>query len=408
MRDIELYTAVLGIAPPWMISDASLDVAQQKVEISVRHDGPATCPVCGRTAAKYDTRPRRWRHLDFCQYQLFITAEVPRIDCDLHGVKQIAVPWAEERSGFTALFEQCVIAWLRELSFAAVVRRMRITWDEIDGIMMRAVARGMVRRQKSIVRFIGIDEKSIRKGHKYFTIVSDLQSQKVLWIGRGRKRETIDAFWKTLTTEQLAGIEGISMDMWAPFFDSAVANVPDGKSKIVFDKFHIAKYLGEALDQTRKRMSTDVSIDRTALKGRRWLLLRNPRKMTHSQKLASHSLREEYTDLARGWSMVQAFKELWDFTSETWALKHFKRWYFWATHSRLKPFIKLAKMLKNHLANILTYLRIPITNAAAEGLNSKIQLIKYRARGYRNADRFERAIFFHLGGLDLSPTHTKA
>jgi transposase len=158
--------------------------------------------------------------------------------------------------------------------------------------------------------------------------VSDLQSQKVLWIGRGRKRETIDALWKTLTEEQLAGIEGISMDMWAPFFDSAVANVPDGKSTIVFDKCHIAKYLGEALDQTRKRMSTDASIDRTALKGHRWLLLRNPRKMTHSQKLASHSLREEYTDLARACSMVQAFKELWDLTSETWALKHFKRWYF--------------------------------------------------------------------------------
>jgi transposase len=408
VRDIELYTAVLGIASPWRINDASLDVAQQKVEVSVVHDGPATCPVCGRTSAKYDTRQRRWRHLDFCQYQLFITAEVPRVDCDLHGVKQIAVPWAEERSAFTALFEQCVIAWLRELSFLAVVRRMRITWDEIDGIVMRAVERGMARRQNSIVRFIGIDEKSIHKGHKYFTIVSDLQSQKVLWIGRGRKRETIDAFWKTLTKEQLAGIAGISMDMWAPFFDSAAANVPDGKTKIVFDKFHIAKYLGEALDQTRKRMSADASIDRTALKGRRWLLLRNPRNMTHSQKLASHTLREEYTDLARGWSMVQAFKELWDFTSETWALKHFKRWYFWATHSRLKPFIKLAKMLKNHLANILTYLRIPITNAAAEGLNSKVQLIKYRARGYRNADRFERAIFFHLGGLDLSPTHTKA
>ena len=273
---------------------------------------------------------------------------------------------------------------------------------------MRAVARGMARRQKDIVRFIGIDEKSIRKRHKYFTIVSDLQTQKVLWIGRGRKRETIDAFWKTLSEEQLAGIEGISMDMWAPFFDSAVANVPDGKSKIVFDKFHIAKYLSDALDKTRKRMAVDTSIDRTALKGRRWLILRNPRNMTHSQKIASHSLRAEYSDLARGWAMVQAFKELWDFTSETWALKHFKRWYFWATHSRLKPFIELARTLKSHLQNILTYLRIPITNAAAEDLNSKIQLIKYRARGYRNADRFERAIFFHLGGLDLSPTHTKA
>ena len=108
MRDLELYTAVLGIASPWMIRDASLDIAQQKVEISVTHEGPATCPICGRTATKYDTRSRRWRHLDFCQYQLFITAEVPRIDCDLHGVKQIAVPWAEERRIYRALLGDAV------------------------------------------------------------------------------------------------------------------------------------------------------------------------------------------------------------------------------------------------------------------------------------------------------------
>ena len=278
MRDLELYTTVLGIKSPWQLVDSQLDAAEQIVEVFVVHDGPSSCPVCGEPASKYDTRTRRWRHLDFCQYRLFISAEVPRVNCQAHGVKQIVVPWAEERSGFTALFEQCVIAWLRELSFEAVVRRMRISWDEIDGIMMRAVTRGLERRKKRVVRFIGIDEKSFRKRHKYFTIVSDLESQEVLWIGRGRKRETIDAFWRTLTPEQLAGIEGIAMDMWAPYFDSVVANVPDGKSKIVFDKYHIATYLSEALDHTRKRMSPDPAIDRTALKGRRWLLLRSPRK----------------------------------------------------------------------------------------------------------------------------------
>jgi transposase len=170
MRDIELYTTVLGIVSPWKISDANLDVTEQLVEVLVTHEGPATCPVCGEPAGKYDTRSRRWRHLDFCQYRLFITAEVPRIRCEIHGVKQIDVPWAEERSGFTKLFEQCVIAWLRELSFEAVVRRMRISWDEVDGIMMRAVGRGFARRQKRIVPFIGIDEKSIRKRHKYFSV----------------------------------------------------------------------------------------------------------------------------------------------------------------------------------------------------------------------------------------------
>ncbi len=170
MRDIELYTKVLGITAPWKIVDAKLDVAAQSAEVAVVHDGAANCSVCGEPASKYDTRPRRWRHLDFCQYELFVVADVPRVGCEKHGVKQIAVPWAEERSGFTALFEQCVIAWLRELSFEAVVRRMRITWDEVDGIMMRAVGRGLQRRTARVVRYIGIDEKSIRKRHKYFSV----------------------------------------------------------------------------------------------------------------------------------------------------------------------------------------------------------------------------------------------
>jgi len=170
VRDLELYTTVLGIKSPWRLADSQLDVAEQFVEVFVVHDGPASCPVCGEPATKYDTRTRRWRHLDFCQYRLFISAEVPRVNCQAHGVKQIVVPWAEERSGFTALFEKCVIAWLRELSFEAVVRRMRISWDEIDGITMRAVTRGLSRRKKRVVRFIGIDEKSFRKRHKYFSV----------------------------------------------------------------------------------------------------------------------------------------------------------------------------------------------------------------------------------------------
>ncbi len=175
MRDIELYATVLGTLPPWKVTEANLDVGEQVVDVPVAHEGTATCPVCGEQTPRCDTRPRRWRHLDLCQYRLFIMAEVPRVNCPTHGVRQITVPWAEERSGFTALFEQCVIAWLRKLSFGAVVRRMRISWDEVDGIMMRAVGRGLERRTKRVVRFIGIDEKSIRRRHKYFTIVSDLE-----------------------------------------------------------------------------------------------------------------------------------------------------------------------------------------------------------------------------------------
>lgn len=408
MQDLDFLGTVLGLTPPWRIVRSELNLAKGFVEAEAACEGPVSCPTCGKPARKYDHRQRRWRHLDLFQYEFYLTADVPRVECPEHGVIQATVPWANGKSGFTALFERMAILLLLQMSITGVSKHLRVSWDEVDGIMERAVKRGLQRRQNRIVRYIGIDEKAVKKGHKYFTIVSDLESGTVLWIGRGRKKETINAFWKELSSEQLAGIEGIAMDMWLPYFESAIAHVPDAASKIVFDKFHITSYLTKAVDQTRRRLMRDPSVEHDDLKGTKYVWLRNPSNMDTAERRELAALRNQYAKLGRAWAIKEQFAEVWRYRRESSARSFFASWYGWATRSQIPAVVEAAKTIKRHFANILTYLKIPITNAGAEGLNSKIQMIKYRARGFRNENRFERAILFHCGGLDLLPTHSNS
>jgi transposase len=408
VRDTDFLSELLRVELPWVVTEATLDRERGRVDVRLEWRGPGLCPTCSRECPKHDHRERTWRELDLCADQLFLHALVPRVDCPEHGVTTVSVPWASGRSEFTARFERLVIALLMEMSIAGVSRRLNVSWDQIDGIMERAVKRGLERRQSRIVRHIGIDEKATKKGQKYFTIVSDLDAGVVLWIGRGRKKETLNAFWAGLSAEQLSGIEGIAMDMWLPYFESTVAHVPDAASKIVFDKFHITSYLTKAVDQTRRWMMRDPSTDRDGLKGTKYWWLRNPSGMDRSRRREFADLRARYTKLARAWAIKESFAEFWGYRRESSARSFFAGWFGWATRSQIPAVVQVARTIKRHFANIITYLKIPITNAAAEGINSKIQMIKYRARGYRNEGRFERAILFHCGALDLYPTHSNS
>lgn len=405
MRDTEFVHDLLRLDDPWVVKAAKLDLERQRVDVELEWQGPGRCPECQREAPKHDHRERTWRDLDMCGDQLFICARVPRVACAEHGLQSVVTPWAQGRSEFTNRFERLVILLLREMSIAAVARRTSLSWDSIDGIMQRAVERGMRDRKAFTARLIGIDEKATKKRHNYFTIVSDLESGSVLWIGRDRKKETLNAFWAGLSTEQLNGIEGVAMDMWKPFFESTIAHLPDAANKIVFDKFHIAAYLSKAVDKTRRMTIRKLGSEAASLKGTKYDWLRNPSCMRRGERREFNGLRKEYATLGRAWAIKESFTHFWEYRRESIARRYFDEWYYWATHSRIPAVIDVARTLKRHLANILTYLKLRITNAAAEGLNSKIQWIKYQARGFRSLDRFERAIMFHCGGLNLLPTH---
>ena len=167
MRDVELYAAILGLTPPWRVVAVDVDVKGEQVTVKVdAGPGPFPCPECHSISPGYDRRPRRWRHLDTCQLRTWVEAEIPRVQCSQHGVKQIAIPWAEPGSQFTMLFERLAIDFLRECSVAGAAALLRLTWDEAWGIKVRAVRRGLARRTAEPVRHLGVDEKAITKGHR--------------------------------------------------------------------------------------------------------------------------------------------------------------------------------------------------------------------------------------------------
>jgi transposase len=407
MQDRQLYQQILGIGPPWLVSRVELDLEAEEVHVYLGHTETASwcCPECGEVCPLQDHQPQRtWRHLDTCQYQTLLHTELPRTRCEAHGVRVVQIPWAEPYGRFTALFERLVIDWLQAASQQAVADRVGLSWDEVHGIMERAVKRGLARREAEPIPHIGVDEKSFRKRHRYVTVVSDIDRGRVLYVAEDRKQKSLDGFWPTLSKEQLASIKGVAMDMWEPYVNSTEEHLPNAEEKIVFDKFHVAKHLGEAVDKVRRTEHKELRAEGDErLKGTKYDWLKGRDKFDQKGWRAFCRLRRSNLKTSRAWAMREQAMKLWDYSYRGAAENHFRWWYRWATHSRLKPMIDKAKMLKTRLNNILTYLTHPITNALSESLNSKIQWVKYTARGFRNQDNFRTAIYFHCGDLDLLP-----
>ena len=406
MRDKDLYAQILGIKSPWHVSDVELKVPEGEVTVHVeQEDGVMSCcPTCGQESPGYDSRRRRWRHLDTCQYKTILIADVPRVKCKEHGVVTVSVPWAEHNSGFTAMFEALVIDWLKEASTLGVSRLMGLSWNAIDGIMQRAVERGLSRREEAHITQIGVDETAFRKRHDYVTIVSDQKAGTVLHVGGDRKKQGLKDWYSSLNEEQRGAIESISMDMWPAFINATLESIPNAEDKIAFDKFHVAKYLGDAVDKVRRQEHKALmSEGYDDLKGSKYDWLYNPENMTRKHKMRFKVLRESTLKTARAWAIKEMAMSLWHYVSKTWAQKGWKQWLAWAVRSRLKPIREVARIIKDHLWGILNAIVLKVSNGPAEGLNSRIKTIKVRSRGFRNKKRFANAIYFHLGGLDLYP-----
>jgi transposase len=406
MRDKDLYAQILGIKSPWQVSSVDLNVPEGEVTVQVEQEEGvrSCCPTCGKESPGYDSRTRRWRHLDTCQYKTILVADVPRVKCEEHGVVTITVPWAEPGSGFTALFEALVIDWLKEASTLGVSRLMKLSWNAIDGIMQRAVERGLSRREETCVTRLGVDETAFRKRHDYVTIVSDQEAGTVLHVGNDRKKAGLKDWYDSLTEEQREAIESVSMDMWPAFINATLESIPEAEEKIAFDKFHVAKYLGEAVDKVRRQEHKALmSEGYEDLKGSKYDWLYNPENMTHKQKIRFKMLRESTLKTARAWAIKELAMSLWHYVSKTWARKGWEQWLSWAVRSRLNPIKEVAKTIKEHLWGILNAIVLKVSNGPAEGINSRIKTIKVRSRGFRNKTRFANAIYFHLGGLNLYP-----
>lgn len=406
MTPEQFYRDLLGIRPPWKVARVELDKAAQRVDVFLVHDEGIRwkCPQCGKPHSIYDhVEERVWRHLDSCEFRTYLHARLPRVACG-GEYREIPAAWASGNSRFTTTLECRCIDTVKECDLTGAERLTGLGWASLWLIVERAVERGRKRKVRALPSYLGVDEKAFGRFHRYETLVYDLKEGTVEYVADERTQESLAGYFAQFSAEELAGLKGIAMDMWEPYILAVRAKVPNADEKLVFDRFHAMRLVTEAVDKTRRGEHRELLKEKDeTLKGTRYLWLWNEENIPEWRREEFAELRKEQLKVGRAWSIKESLRELWESQTMKKAHSYFKRWYFWATHSRLPAIIKAAKTLQRHLGGVLNYVTHGITNACAEGLNSKIEMVRKMACGFRNRAHYRTMIYFHCGGLDLYP-----
>jgi transposase len=401
------YRDLLGLDSDWSVESVDLSTESKRVTIELAYvEKSVCCPDCNVSCSMKDHAPERsWRHLDTMQFETVLKARVPRSNCTRCGVKTIAVPWSHKHSRFTIMFEAFAIEVLQASSgVSKAAALIGLSWDTVHEIMARAVKRGLAKRDTEDVAYLGIDEKSFGKGQDYVSVMTDVSGSRVLDVVPGRDEESVEKLWETLTPDQIQKVKAVAIDMWQAFENSVKKQAPH--ADIVHDRFHISKHLNESVDKVRRQENKALRKEGDErLVGTKQLWLFNLDNLRNERREEFDALREQELKTARAWAIKEQFRWFWSYCYAGTARNFFEDWYSWASRSQLKPVVKVAKMIRKRLGNILTYFKHRITNAHAEGFNSRIQNIKSNARGFRNFQNYRTRILFFCGKLDLKPCH---
>jgi transposase len=400
MKDTTLLQLALGLTAPWTVSRADFDAQAHRLDIRIDF-APGSrfaCPACGATQCPaHDTERKTWRHLNFFQHQAYLTARVPRIRCDACGVRTVTVPWARPDSGFTLLFEALIMTMVSAMPVAAVARMVGEHDTRLWRVVHHYVEQARARTDASGVTRVAIDETAARRGHDYITLFADIDQARVLFATEGKDAATVTAFADDLAAHggDPAAVEEVCIDMSPAFIKGVAESLPE--AAITFDKFHAVKIVNDAVDQVRRIEQKG----RRLLRGTRYLWLRNPDNLSERQRDALDSLPTRHLKTARAYRIRLAFQELYEQDTPEQAVLFLKRWYFWATHSRLPPMIDAARTIKRHWDGILRWFDSRIANGLIEGINSLVQAAKAKARGYRSARNLKAMVYLLAGKLDL-------
>lgn len=401
-----LFTRSLGPIEPWTIRDISFNAQERRLDIALDYPSGTkfTCPTCGAAnCGVYDTEEFIWRHLNYFEHATYLHARVPRVLCSTcvksenGGVKRVPVPWARSiKAGFTLAFDGYVLLLAREMSVLAVSRVVNESDDRLWTICRHYVDEARSRVDMSEVRKLAIDETAASRGHHYVTVVVDSEQKRALFATPGKGADTIVTFCQDFVEHggNPEQVQVVSCDMSQAFIAGATAMFPH--AQLTFDKFHVSKLLGDAVDQVRR----DEQKHHSTLKKSRYLWLMSPKRLTSAQQERLNTLSMQNQQTAKAYQIRLTFGQLWDQTAES-AEEFLKRWYFWATHSRLDPIIHAAKTIRKHQAGILNWFSTHVNNAIMESFNSLIQAAKHRAKGYRTSRNLVTIIYLILGKLDF-------
>jgi transposase len=406
MKDTSLLQLALGLAPPWTVSRADFDAQAQRLDIRLDF-APGSrfaCPACGAAdCPAHDTERKTWRHLNFFQHQAYLTARVPRIRCEACGVKTVTVPWARPDSGFTLLFEALVMTMVSAMPVAAVARMVGEHDTRLWRLIHHYVEQARARAGAAAVSRVAIDETAARRGHDYITLFVDIDQARVLFATEGKDAATVAAFAGDLAAHggDPAAVGEVCIDMSPAFIKGVAENLPD--AAVTFDKFHAVKIVNEAVDQVRRAEQKGQPL----LRGTRYIWLRNPANLSERQRDALESLPTRHLKTARAYRIRLGFQELYEQDTPEQAALFLKRWYFWATHSRLPPMIDAAYTIGRHRDGILRWFDSKIANGLIEGINSLVQAAKAKARGYRSIRNLKAMVYLVAGKTGSQTTRPK-
>lgn len=408
MNDAKTYTALLRLQHPWYISRIDVDVAKEEAHVFItHHHGKLACPKCG---APCDVRDhgegeRVWRHLDLWQAKSYLHAAMPRTTCPIDGVLTVAVPWAEPLSRFSMDFEgRVILSLLATKTVTGAQELMKISWDETRGIMERAVARGLMRREDIDLVHLAADEKSYRKGRHFVTLLMDLDRGRIHSTAAGNSQISLVSILKALTSRQIRSIEAIAMDMHEPYRAAVDAVFPIPRPAVVHDRFHIVSHMNDALNDVRIEEARELAAQgRNDLVGTRQMILYGEENLPTKYRKRFAKLKKSELRTATVRAQKEVLRHLWDCTGVREARRYFKEWATWCRSTGIKRVTKVVDMIEQRLDDVISYCKHPISTGPLEGMNSIIMAVRRAGRGYRHAETFSMAIMFFCGGLNLLP-----
>lgn len=400
LNRVERYKSFVYGEPRWA-DDTHMIL---EVPIRARANGRPICSGCRKPRPGYDRlKPRRFEFVPLWQIAVVFVYALRRVDCPTCGVVVERVPWSSGKSRLTTTYQWFLAGWARRLSWKEVATVFHTTWEHVRDSVRYAVAWGLVHRDLSGARALGVDEIQWRRGHHYLTLVYQIDAgcKRLLWIGRERTEATLRGGLDLLGENFCSGLRFVCSDMWQAYL-KVLAEQAAGAIHVL-DRFHIMKHLGEAIDEVRAGEARRLKQDgyQPVLKHSRWCLLKRPENLSDRQTVKLDELLKYNLQSVRAYLHREDFQRFWEYQSPAWAGRFLDQWCARVMRSRLVPLKKVARSLRKHRPLLLNWFRAKGTISAGivEGFNNKAKLTIRKSYGFREYDTIETALYHQLGNL---------
>ena len=399
MNSTQLFSMALGIISPWEVKNIqfkNIDLSKElHIEIGFKPKSKFLDNK-GKKCSVYDTKEKKWQHLNFFEHKCYLSCKVPRIKTSENNIQMIDVPWARKGSGFTLLFEAFTMSLIEgEMPLTRVGKILNINSHRVWTIFNYWIKKAYDSDNPKTITNLGIDETSSKRGHKYITIAVDLNERRIFHVTKGKDKNAVKQVKNYLKSKNISSkqVKHASIDL-SPSF---IAGIKDNfaNAEIHFDRFHVVKLLNTAMNEVRKTERKEHE----ELKGHKYTVLKNKDNLSEKKRSELNELITLFPNLGKAYRLKELFNDLWDMETKEEAELFLEQWCKEVDREKIPSFMKFVNTVKSHKSGIINFVKTRINNGILEGLNSKIQLAKCRARGFRCIDNFINMIYFLCGKL---------